>query len=57
MAIAGLQQAIAEPGFYEQDRDAIQAKLTELTESEALLEQRIERWGELESLAETFQSR
>jgi len=54
--IATLQQVIAEPGFYAQDNDTVQAKLTELTDAETLLEQRVERWGELESLDQSFQS-
>ena len=49
-------KTIAGPGFYEQEGDTIQAKLAELADSEALLEQRIERWSELESLAESLQS-
>jgi ATP-binding cassette subfamily F protein uup len=54
--VAGLQQSVADPGFYSQDSDTIQAKLAELSDTEALLEQRIERWSELESLAESLQS-
>jgi ATP-binding cassette subfamily F protein uup len=54
--IAALQQTIAEPGFYAQEGDSIQAKLAELAECESQLEKRIERWGELESLAESLQS-
>jgi ATP-binding cassette subfamily F protein uup len=54
--VAGLQQSVAEPGFYSQDSDTIQAKLAELADNEALLEKRIERWSELESLAESMQS-
>jgi ATP-binding cassette subfamily F protein uup len=52
--IASLQHFIAEPGFYAQDKDTVQAKLRELADAEALLEQRVERWGELESLAQSF---
>jgi ATP-binding cassette subfamily F protein uup len=55
-AIAGLQQTIAEPGFYARDKETIQAKLGELADSESRLEQRIERWSALESLAESLQS-
>jgi ATP-binding cassette subfamily F protein uup len=54
--IATLQHFSAEPGFYEQDKDKVQAKLRELANAETLLEQRVERWGELESLAQSFQS-
>jgi len=55
-AIAKLQQRIAAPDFYSQDSEAVQQQLRELSDTEALLEQRIERWGELESLRESFQS-
>ena len=54
--IAGLQQDVAEPGFYAQDHEAVQAKLRELVDAETLLEQRVERWTELESLVQSFQS-
>jgi len=56
-SIAELQRAIAEPGFYTRDSASVQATLRELADSESRLEQRIERWGELETLAATFQSR
>jgi ATP-binding cassette subfamily F protein uup len=56
VSIAELHQVIAEPGFYAQDKDTVQAKLAELADAESLLEQRVERWGELESLAQSFQS-
>jgi len=54
--IAGLQQDVAEPGFYAQDNETVQAKLRELANAEKLLEQRVERWSELESLVQSFQS-
>ena len=53
-SIAALQDAIAAPDFYTQDAEQVQQKLQELSETESLLEQRIERWGELETLQETF---
>jgi len=53
-AVASLQQAIATPGFYEQPGDLVQRKLAELRDTETRLEQRVERWGELESLRESF---
>jgi len=56
-SIAELQHAIAEPGFYARDSASVQATLRELADSESRLERRIERWGELETLAATFQSR
>ena len=54
--IAGLQQDVAVPGFYAQDNETVQAKLQELANAEKLLEQRVERWSELESLVQSFQS-
>ena len=53
--LAGLQNSIAEPGFYTQEQPAIQAALTVLGETEALLESRIERWSELEALKDSYQ--
>jgi ATP-binding cassette subfamily F protein uup len=47
--IAALQSQIAQPGFYSGDADDTQKTLQELNDAEALLEQRIERWSELES--------
>ena len=52
--LAELQQDAAEPDFYTQDNELVQQRLQELTEAEALLESRIERWGELESLQESL---
>ena len=54
--IAELQQRVADPDFYSQDSTLIQKQLEELSEAEAQLEQRVERWGELETLRESFQS-
>ena len=52
--ISELQHAIADPGFYAQDQAIVQDKLKELAATEALLEQRIERWGELEALQDSL---
>ena len=52
--IGRLQAAIAEPEFYAQEAELVQQKLHELKHAEALLEQRIERWGELETLQASF---
>ena len=49
-----LQKAIAAPDFYSQTSEAIQSRLQELGETEATLQTRIERWGELESLKTSF---
>jgi ATP-binding cassette subfamily F protein uup len=52
--IAELQEVIAAPDFYAQAAELVQKKLHELNEAEALLVQQIERWGELETLQESF---
>jgi ATP-binding cassette subfamily F protein uup len=48
--IQDIQKNIADPEFYVQEQPVVQAKLQELTDSEALLESRVERWSELEDL-------
>jgi len=53
-SIAALQALIAEPDFYAQEAELVQQKLRELSDAEKLLEQHIERWGELETLQESF---
>ena len=53
-SISDLQQRIAAPDFYTQADEAVQEKLQELSAKEALLEARIDRWGELESLQESM---
>jgi len=55
-SIAALQELVAEPDFYSQDHEKVQAKLKELADMEALLEQRIERWSELEIQKDSFKS-
>jgi len=55
-SIAALQELVAEPDFYSQDHETVQAKLKELAGMEALLEQRIERWSELEIQQDSFKS-
>ena len=52
--ISALQETIAAPDFYAEDAELVQARLHELSAAESLLEQRIERWGELETLQESF---
>ncbi len=54
-SISTQQQGVSESGFYTQPHDLVQEKLEQLADSELLLEQRIERWSELEMLQETFQ--
>src|SRR5210317_1409901 len=53
-SIAALQALIAEPDFYAQEAEIVQQKLRELSDAEERLEQRIERWSELETLQESF---
>jgi ATP-binding cassette subfamily F protein uup len=52
--IAAMQETIAAPDFYTQDAGLVQQKLRELSTAEEELERRIERWGELENLKESF---
>jgi len=52
--IMTLQETIAAPEFYAQQADLVQKKLHELSATEKTLEQRIDRWGELETLKESF---
>ena len=53
-AIAALQAAIAAPDFYAQETGLVQSKLQELGETEKQLEERMDRWSELETLRESF---
>jgi ATP-binding cassette subfamily F protein uup len=53
--IAALQEAVSAPDFYTQEQDIVQAKLQELADAGAQLDSRVERWGELESLSESYQ--
>jgi ATP-binding cassette subfamily F protein uup len=52
--IAVLHETVAEPGFYAQDQALVQDKLKELSTAEQQLEQRIERWSELEALQDSL---
>ncbi len=54
-SIDDLQQTVADSGFYAQDHAIVQATLQELVDAEALLEQRVERWSELETLQASMQ--
>ena len=55
-AIRELQCRIAAPGFYQREAELIRTSLDKLRESEARLEQRVERWADLEALRESLQS-
>ena len=52
--ITAMQAIIAAPDFYTQDAELVQQKLRELGAAEDKLERQIERWGELETLKESF---
>jgi len=54
--IAALQSQIAAPEFYAQDNAAVQRMLQELSNTELLLEQRVERWSDLEGKQDLLQS-
>ena len=52
--IVALQEQIAAPDFYSRDAELVQLKLQELSAAEQLLERRMERWGELETLQDAL---
>ena len=54
--IAAMQENIAAPDFYARDAERVQEKLRDLGAAEDELERLIERWGELETLKESFQN-
>ena len=53
--IASLQETISTQDFYTQEQDSVQATLKELADAQAQLEIRVERWGELEALRDSYQ--
>jgi ATP-binding cassette subfamily F protein uup len=53
-SIAEMQTAISDPEFYSQKHDTVQTSLQALADQQALLDQRIERWGTLEELQSSF---
>jgi ATP-binding cassette subfamily F protein uup len=53
-SIAQLQQVVSQPDFYSQDQALVQRKLKELADTEAQLEECVERWSELEILQDSF---
>ena len=53
--VSQLQERVSSPGFYTQAGALIEEALAELSAAETTLEARIERWGELESLAASYQ--
>jgi len=54
--IKEIQSSIAEPEFYVQEQQAVQSKLQELADNEALLESRVERWSKLEDMQADLRS-
>ena len=54
-SIVDMQKKIADPSFYSQDRVIVQTAVQELAATEALLEQRVERWSELETMQASIQ--
>ncbi len=55
-SVASLQARIAAPDFYTRDAESVQAGLRALSDAESLLEKRVERWAELESIVESLKS-
>lgn len=53
-SIAELQQVVSQPDFYSQEQELVQGKLKELADTEARLEQCVERWSELEIMQDSF---
>jgi ATP-binding cassette subfamily F protein uup len=54
-SIVEMQQKIADPDFYSHDHAVVQAAVQELANAEVMLEQRVERWSELEILQASIQ--
>lgn len=52
--IAALRESIAEAEFYTQDKEIVKKTLRKLSAAELSLEQRVERWVELETLRESL---
>jgi ATP-binding cassette subfamily F protein uup len=55
-AVAALQAKIADSDFYSLDAELVQQSLKDLSDAEAALELRIQRWGDLETRHEGLQS-
>ncbi len=50
--IEGLSGEVSAPDFYQQDNEKVQQKLAELSELEAAMQEKFERWEELESMTQ-----
>jgi len=55
-SLAELQQAVSDPDFFSRNHEIVQAKLQELADTEAWLEQRMARWSDLENLQASLRS-
>ena len=55
-SIANLQATVAAPDFYSQEQDVVQTTLQQLSDTQEILERRVERWGELENLQASLRS-
>ena len=55
-SIAALQQTVSESAFYAQNNDVVQQTLKDLAMAQAKLEQKVERWAELESMQASIRS-
>lgn len=53
--LTALQKRVSAADFYAQDPQIVQTGLEELKTAEALLETRVERWGELEALKDAIE--
>ena len=53
--LTALQKRVSAADFYAQDPQIVQSGLEELKTAEALLETRVERWGELEALKDAIE--
>lgn len=53
--ISEMQQVVSASDFYAQGKEHVQQKLKELSDAESLLEKRVERWSELETMKDSFQ--
>ncbi len=54
--ISALQVSIGKPDFYAGDSEAAQSMLQELRAAESLLEQHVDRWGDLESKRDSLRT-
>ena len=50
--VAGLRATVSEPSFYQRPHEEVQSRLADLQSAEQLLETTVDRWAELEAMAE-----